>query len=274
MTNSLPEGQYMDLDVGCRLHYHDQGEGQPIIFIHGSGQGASGWSNFNENAAYFNDKGCRTLMPDLPGFGLSSKPQDIEYHLDFFVDGIHEFVSRLELKNFVLVGNSLGGAISLRYALKYPDQLAKLILMAPGAIEPQETYKQMPGIQSVFKLAYTPGELKREDIEKIIRLQVYDSSNLTDDVIDERFAIAQAQPKEVWKKMKVPYLGDRLEEIECPILVFWGSEDKFLPVSGAQVMASRCKDARNIVLSKCGHWVMKEKTELFNRYSIDFLNEH
>ena len=272
-SKALPEGKYLDIDNGLRLHYHEQGEGLPVIFIHGSGQGASGFSNFCQNSPYFAEHGFRALMPDLPGFGYSSTPEDAKYELDFYVSAIKQFVDGLGLKSLVLVGNSLGGAISLKFAMDYPDYISKLILMAPGGIEPQEVYAQMSGLHALFRVVYSPDPISREGLRSVLSLQLWDESLLTDQIVEERYAIAKDQPKAVWTTMKVPFLGGDLEKITCPVLVFWGSDDRFLPVSGAQVMAKNCPNSRTIVFSRCGHWVMAEHTDLFNKYSVDFLRE-
>lgn len=104
-----------------------------MIFLHGAGGGASGYSNFKGNFAEFAAAGYRAILPDMLGFGLSSKPDVPMYDLDFFVDGLKRFVDTLGLKNVTLLGNSLGGAIALGHALAHPGDVVRLILMAPAA---------------------------------------------------------------------------------------------------------------------------------------------
>jgi 4,5:9,10-diseco-3-hydroxy-5,9,17-trioxoandrosta-1(10),2-diene-4-oate hydrolase len=73
--------------------------------------------------------------------------------------------------------------------------------------------------------------------------------------------------------MVVPHLAPELHRIQCPVFGFWGMGDKFCPVSGATTIAEQCKRARVLLLSECGHWVMVEHPDLFNRLSVDFLRE-
>ena len=75
----IPEGKYLDMANGYRVHYHEAGpaDGQPVIFLHGSGSGASGYSNFKGNYPEFAKAGFRCFVPDILGYGLSSKP-DLE----------------------------------------------------------------------------------------------------------------------------------------------------------------------------------------------------
>ena len=113
--SALPQGSYLDLSAGMRLHYHDLGDrdGPAVIFLQGSGPGASGWSNFQFNVPAFTQAGYRVVVPDLPGFGFSSKPTDAQYTLDYFRDYVGEMLDALGIERCALVGNSLGGAVSL-----------------------------------------------------------------------------------------------------------------------------------------------------------------
>ena len=92
-AKAVPEGKYADVGDGLRVHYHELGEGRGrSCFLHGSGPGASGFSNFRRNYPYFAERGFRTLMPDTLGFGYSSQPDDIDYGLDFLVGKLGKFL--------------------------------------------------------------------------------------------------------------------------------------------------------------------------------------
>jgi len=131
--SSIPVGHFADIPevAGAprRVHYHDLGKGEAVIFLHGAGAGASGYSNFKGNYPVFAQGGYRTIVPDLLGFGLSSKPDIPMYDLDFFVAGVKGLIDALGLNKVTLLGNSLGGAVALGYALAYPNEVDRLILM-------------------------------------------------------------------------------------------------------------------------------------------------
>jgi 4,5:9,10-diseco-3-hydroxy-5,9,17-trioxoandrosta-1(10),2-diene-4-oate hydrolase len=110
-------------------------------------------------------------------------------------------------------------------------------------------------------------------MRKVFGLQLYDSRMLTDEIVEERFQIAEHQPKRVLTTLNVPHLTPRLSELSCPVFALWGMNDKFCPVSGAMRIAEACKSSRVMLLSECGHWVMVEYTDLFNRLCLDFLRE-
>ena len=119
----IPEGKYLTTAGGLKIHYQEQGpaDGAPIVFFHGSGPGASGYSNFKKNYPIFAEAGYRCIVPDLPGYGLSDKPEDVLYINDFFIEVMHDFITALNIEKRTLLGNSLGGAIAIGYALAHPD---------------------------------------------------------------------------------------------------------------------------------------------------------
>ena len=267
---AFPAGQTIATPDGLRLHYLDAGAGEPVVFIHGSGPGASGHSNFKHNVPAFTAAGFRTVVVDLPGYGQSSKPADVEYTLDFFVAALRAQLLALELPRCVLVGNSLGGAIALKYALDYPEHVSRLVMMAPGGVEDRETYFRMEGIEKMVSL-FTGGQMNHDTMRELLKLLVHDATLVTDALVDERMAVCKEQPREVLATMKVPNLTERLGEIACPVLGFWGTEDRFNPAGGALKFLQGCRDARFVLINRCGHWVMVEHSDYFNRECLGFL---
>ena len=275
MSKAIPEGHYVDIGeiAGApqRVHYHDLGQGEAVIFLHGAGGGASGYSNFKGNYPHFAEAGFRSIVPDLLGYGLSSKTeQPAEYHLDFFIAGVKGLVDKLGLKNVTLLGNSLGGAVALGYALKHPGDVKRLILMAPGGVEEFETYMAMPGIANMFAV-YKSGKTGAEAMRSVMVMQLWDKSLLTDEIINERAPLAALQTPAARQRLYVPNMTTELHKLQCPVFGFWGVNDQFNPVGGAMKLMENCPRARIVLVNRCGHWVQVEHREMFNRACIDFL---
>jgi 4,5:9,10-diseco-3-hydroxy-5,9,17-trioxoandrosta-1(10),2-diene-4-oate hydrolase len=142
-------GRTVKLRQGYELHYLEHGAGSPVVFVHGSGPGVSAYSNFFPNYREIAAAGFRSVLPDLVGFGWSSKPSGIDYTLELFTSTLLEFLDQLQIGRCVLVGNSLGGAVSLKIAIDHPERVTRLVVMGPGGIESRERYFQMPGIQKM-----------------------------------------------------------------------------------------------------------------------------
>ena len=143
--------------------------------------------------------------------------------------------------------------------------------MAPGGIEEQADYFHMPGMQ-VMKEVFTSGPMAPERLEDFIRRGlVYDDSVVDEQLINERWGIFQQQNSQVITSMVVPNMTERLSEIRCPVLAFWGVNEKMMPETGIQKLAKGCPNIRLTLVSQCGHWVMVEHRNMFNRSTDDFL---
>jgi len=274
VVEAVPEGKYVEVGNGITMHYHEAGGGDrgAVLFVHGSGPGASGWSNFKGNYPLLAERGYRTIVPDTMGYGYSTKPEDGGFSLDDVAAQYKALLDSLGIDRVTVIGNSQGGAIAITMALNYPDLVDKLVLMAPGGLEARETYMDMEGIKAMIHVLYKEG-VSKETLRKVFRLQLHDESKVTDEVIEERFQIAMTQHKDNIARIRVANQEDRLSEIQCPVLCFWGANDKFCPVSGASKIASRCANSRTILISSCGHWVMVEYAKLFNDLTLQFLDD-
>ena len=263
-------GTRRKLPSGFELHYLQSGSGLPVVFLHGSGPGASAYSNFKQNFPALVAAGYRAVLPDLIGFGHSDKPAGIDYTLDLFSSTLVELLDALDLGDCVLVGNSLGGAVALRIAIDHPGRVRKLVLMAPGGIESRETYFNMPGIQKMVS-GFVGEGFDRAGLRRILELLVFDPRHVTDELVEERFSVLKTQPKDVLARMKIPDLTPELAKVRCPVLGFWGIDDQFVPYSGYEKILRACANSRFVMLASCGHWAMVEHAAEFNRYVLDFL---
>ena len=268
----VPEGRYAQLRNGHRIHYHDDGDGEVVVFLHGSGNGACGYSNFKGNWPALVEAGYRCIVPDLIGYGYSDKPTEAQYTLDFFVECVQQTLAALGITRCTLVGNSLGGAIALGLALAQPQLVQRLVLMAPGGLNDLPDYLAMPGMAAMFKLFGSP-ELPSEAMMKefFAKAFVVDASVVTDELVRERRELMKLQNPQVIKTMKVPNLTERLPEIACPALTLWGLNENMMPDSGILRLAKGLRNGRMVLVPNCGHWVMIEHRELFNRTVLDFL---
>lgn len=272
MIGLLPEGRYAQCANGYRIHYLDEGEGEVVLFLHGSGPGASGYSNFKGNYPALVEAGYRCIVPDHIGYGFSDKPDDVDHPLALFVECILQTLDCAGVDKCTLVGNSLGGAIALGLALEYPERVEKLVLMAPGGLSELHEYQQMPGMQKVFQV-FGSGQAVTPEVMKDLFATglMHDPRYATDELVAERMQIMQIMNGHVMATMQIPVLTPRLAEIRCPVLGFWGMDEKMMPENGIMAMAKNIPHLRLILVTECGHWVMVEHEAMFNRACLDFL---
>ena len=258
---------------GYDIHIAETGAGPAIVFIHGSGPGASGASNFRNNIDAFVAAGYRVILPDLIGYGVSSKPEGLDYTLQLFTDTLYEALRQHGIEKASLVGNSLGGGVALQMTLDHPEFAEKLVLMAPGCVAPRESYFVMPGIAKMVSNFGGP-DFNLDEQRRLVSNLVHPdfAAKIPEALVRERFAVARTQPKDVLVRMRTPDLGPRLGEIKQPIFVLWGLNDEFCPESHARLFLDACADVRAITFARTGHWVQVERADEFNLYAIDFLN--
>ncbi|MDE2436193.1 MAG: alpha/beta fold hydrolase [Sphingomonadales bacterium] len=260
------------VEGGYDIHVKESGSGPVVVFIHGSGPGASGLSNFRQNVDAYVQAGYRVIMPDLIGYGASSKPEGIDYTLQLFTDTLYDALRQHGIDKATLVGNSLGGGIALLMTLDHPGFADRLILMAPGCVAERESYFVMPGIAKMVSNFGGPDFNLAEQKRLVSNLVHPDfAPKISDALVAERFAVASTQPKDVLVRMRTPDLSPRLGEIQQPIFVLWGLNDEFCPEAHARLFLDKCSDVRAITFARTGHWVQVERAEEFNRYTIDFL---
>lgn len=272
----IPVDQFHTLKNGLRLHYTEVGtataDKPSILCLHGGGPGASGYSNYKFNLPAFAAAGFHTIAPDLAGFGLSDKPGDIDYTSQLHVSCMRELCAALDIHQYIPVGNSLGGSVALE--LHFADKAAvpALILMAPGGlVDPATFWGTTEGGVALAKFAQTR-PFSEAAFRDVLRLLVHDQSVIDDAIINERFPIASEQPARVFTSVSIQPSWEWLGDIQCPVLCFWGANDRFLPASQALTLLEQAPHTKAVISNLAGHWYMLELPDDFNREVIDFLN--
>lgn len=272
------------VSVGRRvIHVSEAGEGYPVILLHGGGPGASGLSNYSRNiealARHF-----RVLVPDMPGYGGSTKGVDRADPFGDLASGILGLMDALQIERAHVVGNSLGGACALRMSLDMPGRVSALVLMGPGGVG---TTRGLPTAGLNKLLNYYGGSgPSLEKLRSFIREDlVYDGSQVPDAVIQERFDASidpevmasppLRRPTSLGGAIRMDFTRDRrLKKSRTPTLVLWGSEDKVNRPSGGRALQETMGNCDLYMFSKTGHWVQWERAEEFNAATAAFLQRN
>jgi pimeloyl-ACP methyl ester carboxylesterase len=266
---------------GNDIFVAEKGKGPAVVMLHGGGPGASGVSNYARNIDALSDR-YRVIVPDMPGYGRSSKHVDHSDPFGYLADTIRGLLDELGLLTAHLVGNSYGGAAALRLALDTPRRVGKLVLMGPGGIG---TTRGLPtgGLKSL--LSYYGGDgPSREKLAAFIRTYlVYDGSAVPDDLIELRYQASldpdvvanpplqrPSGPRTLWRMDLTR--DKRLATLPNPTLVLWGRDDKVNRPSGGPLLQRLMPNAELVMTSHTGHWMQWERAELFNDLVTDFLS--
>jgi 4,5:9,10-diseco-3-hydroxy-5,9,17-trioxoandrosta-1(10),2-diene-4-oate hydrolase len=278
---------------GLPVRYYDTGPASPggsagtsrgdadtVVFLHGGGPGASSWSNFGRNFPVF-AKRFRVAMMDLPGYGGSAARPATGHFFTVAADALAGLMDELGIVRTHIVGNSLGGGTALRFALDYPDRAGRLVLMGPGGLtlnvlapDPTE------GVRRLMEFGAPPGP-SREKMAAFLKIMVHDQRLVTDELIDERFAVA-SEPAALagMAAMGSSFFGEHAEDgmlwreahrVKHEVLLIWGREDRVNPLDGALIALKQLRRAQLHVFGGCGHWAQLEKFDEFNELSLRFL---
>ena len=264
-----------------QIHLHEFGAGPPVLMLHGGGRGASGLSNYARNIDALATR-FRVLVPDLPGYGGSSKGVNSEDPFGDLAAAMLALLDALGIDRAHVVGNSLGGACALRMALEQPGCVDRLVLMGPGGIgisqaAPTEGLKRL--------LGYYAGE--GPTLEKlrtfICEDLVFDGSRIPEAVLRERFEASidpevlasppLRAPKDLEAFRRLDFLLDpRLPALAHRTLVLWGTADRVNPATGAMALQARMPACDAYLFSRTGHWVQWERADEFNAVVTAFLS--
>jgi 2-hydroxy-6-oxonona-2,4-dienedioate hydrolase len=266
-----------------RIHYYEAGEGQPIVLLHGSGPGATGWSNFAPNNAPLAST-HRVLALDMPGWG-DSDTQTAETGTDH-AHTLIDILDELGIEKAALVGNSMGGMTSITTAVRFPERVTHLITMGtpcpgPSIFAPGDGPSE--GMKIVLEGYRDPTPVT---FKRLVQIMCYDPAMATDELAIQRAAAAIAHPEHLasWNDQmsgKVPStmveffrLTPRLPEITAPTMAIHGRDDRVVPFENGLRLVSLIADSRLVLLNRCGHWAQLEHAAEFNRLVAQFVDSN
>lgn len=272
--------RYAQVRDDMRLHFHEAGVGNPqtVVLLHGGGPGASSWSNFSPNIGVL-AKHFHVLAVDQPGYGHSDKHAEHEQYNRYSATALLNLFDHLKIERADLIGNSLGGGTAVRFALDNPKRAGRLVLMGPGGLSvnlfaPDPT----EGVKLLGRFTADP---TRENMEKFLRIMVFDQKLITPELVEERFAIASTpESLAAARAMGKSFAGADFElgmmwrdvyKLRQRVLLIWGREDRVNPLDGALVALKQIPRVQLHVFGQCGHWAQLEKFDEFNKLTVDFL---
>jgi pimeloyl-ACP methyl ester carboxylesterase len=263
------------------LRYYDQGSGPALLFLHGSGPGVTGWRNFRGVLPTFAEH-FRCLVLEFPGFGVSD---DFGGHPMVTAQGaVAPFLDALDVPKVDIVGNSMGGGVGINFAINNPDRVGKLVTI--GGIG---TNVFSPGPSEGIRLLQDfTEEPTRQRLIDWLRSMVYDEALVTDQLIEERWALATdpptlqsarrmygkaafAQMMAMMRHADMPMPWAIMHKVKCPTLLTWGRDDRVSPLDMALIPMRTIPNAELHVFPNCGHWAMIEAKQAFESTVLAFL---
>jgi pimeloyl-ACP methyl ester carboxylesterase len=259
------------------LHYHVAGDGPPLLLLHGSGPGVSGWANFRGNLPFF-AKDFTTYVLDMPGFGKSYSPDGNP--LMTAPGAVIDFLDALGLDSVPIIGNSMGGNVGARIAAEHPERVKRLATL--GGVGLSLLNASPPeGIKLLVEFVEDP---TREKLVTWMESMVFDTGILSDEFVQMRWEAAtdpvtSEDLKRLSNRGLLDFMRTRagaveslatLTKIQAPTLIMWGRDDRVTPLDGALTAMRYINKCELHVFYDCGHWAMIERKNEFESVARAF----
>jgi pimeloyl-ACP methyl ester carboxylesterase len=288
---SPPQSPWRDIDWsehqrwivvdGRPVNVIEIGGGPPLLFVHGH---AGCWQNWLENIPYFAQT-RRVIIPDLPGFGWSPMPAG-EVSITNYAAILDALCDQLDIDAAAVVGNSMGGFIGAEMAIRFPQRVERLGLIAAAGLT--RHYMRIPisvmanprGGKLLFRLLAAPYDRARKMARRrrLRTLSLWTVARHPERISPPMAAYLIAgsgKPGSAPASIALATYDfrDRVGEIACPTLVLWGEDDFVIAAAAADRYERLIPNSRKVVLADTGHVPMVERPAQFNRTLEDFLAE-
>lgn len=275
----------IEFATNIEISYQEVGNRKPtILFLHGM---ASDHSTWQTNVIFLKDY-FHCIVPDLPGYGLSSFSGK-NSTLDFYCDQIIYFINELKLNRIILAGHSMGAQLAVKIFLKNPELISHLILIAPSGFE-----KFTRTERAWLKNLYQPDLLEHIPLNEYIK-SLKNNFNQTKDNLDHNFIqnqvnlyhskrysqYCQTISSNVSSMLDNPIFED-LPKINIPTLVIFGKLDNMIPnrilhphfslLKIAQDGACEISGSQLMVLDSAGHFVHWDQSNLVNKAILNYIH--
>jgi pimeloyl-ACP methyl ester carboxylesterase len=275
------ESKYIEINNN-KVHVRVVGKGAPVLLIHGSFSSLHTWEVWQEKMK----RDFTTISIDLPGHGLTGPNSEQQYNTDYNANLLWQLLHKLNYDTVAIAGNSMGGQVAYKMALKKPEQVTKLILInSSGASHKADTadFKDQNSF-SVFSLinhpvfsklmtSITPRFLFKMSLEQVY----HDQSKITEEKIQMYYDLMlhQGNRKATLQrfKQKAPSEFDKLKSITIPSLIMWGKHDNWIPVSHAYRFDSHIPNSITKIYEEAGHVPMEEIPIKTAKDALEFLKK-
>ncbi len=272
--NTSPEIGLSTNAGGIATNYHDQGAGDPVLLLHGSGPGVSAWANWRLVIPHLAGN-FRTIAPDIVGFGFTERPEGIRYDMETWLEHALDFLDAMGIEKAHVVGNSFGGALSVALAIHAPERVSRLVLMGSVALE----FELTEGLDLTW--GYTPS---LDNMRRLLDLFAYNRSLVNDELaqlryeasmrpgVQESYAVMFPAPRQDGIRKICSQEAD-VKTIRHETLIIHGRDDQVIPVSCSEDLFRCIKNSQLHIFGNCGHWTQIEHNRRFNKLVTDFLLE-
>lgn len=260
------------------LFVSEQGEGPPLLLLHGLGASTFTWRHIKATLAVTH----RIIAIDLKGFGRSDKPLDTAYSADEQARLVEAFLRKHNLFGVTLAGHSFGGKVAAATALRFqdePERIQKLVLLSapvlPGSLPEHYEFVLVPGAPEAL-VAPLPPDLIARKLLMAARgtadgISQADIDGYAEPYYDLRAKHAFIATARALVADRSQTLAPNLRKLRQPVLLIWCRMDDILPLAGARTLAGALPGARLKILDRCNHLPHEQRPKTTLRWIREFL---
>ncbi|ANQ49232.1 alpha/beta fold hydrolase [Flammeovirga yaeyamensis] len=272
------QSKFLEID-GMKVHYRIEGEGFPLVLLHGTFASLHTWDRWTEILS----KKYKVIRLDIPGFGLTGPRPDRSYSVEIYLKFFETFFKQLDLKKFYIAGSSLGGWLAWEYAFRFKQQVRRLILLDAAGFNDRDS------IPLLFKLVQNPilKEFKMfhgvaeylstpKTIIEFFLKNAYGNSKRIEPTTTTRYheMFSRKGNKEAFLNIATSSNvdhSDHLKDLETPTLILWGEKDRWIPLANAYKFDFNLPNSSLIIYEGVGHVPMEEIPDRSAQDVIHFL---
>lgn len=239
-----------------------------VLFIHGLGSSAERWLDIPDALSLL---GLHPVALDIPGFGLSDKPE-MDYTIGKFVEVVADFIRATKMQGTSIVGHSLGGYIAAQLAAEHADLVDRLVLIDTSGMLDGPT----PLLRQYLDAAMNP---EKEAVRAVFEQLVADPIRIPEALVGGFiYRMHQAGAKHAFKSafdnsVNTQIGADRLRRIKAPTLIVWGRRDRLIPLEHFKGIQESIAGSSVVIVEDAGHAPFAEKPaivyELLRRFLVE-----
>lgn len=246
-----------------KIHYYEEGQGQPLVLVHGLGQSLYTWHRCMESLS----SQYHVYAPDLIGHGYSNKPSAYPYDVDAFAQNMIDFMDSVGLRRVHMVGFSTGAICALRVAQLHPERVNRLCVISPGGITHTMPF-MVRALRSPVLSWFFQMMINTRAVGNLLDSSFFDQTLIDEEMLYEYYTpLCENGGKAVLARALQAFDEEEtmqgLRNVQCETQIIWGADDSWHGLDIAEQFHVSINKSELHVIRNCGHLVHEEKVDKF-----------
>lgn len=255
----------------AKIHYMEEGTGEPLILVHSVGQSLYTWRSVFESLSKY----YRVIAVDLLGHGYSDRPASFGYTIEDHAEMLRLFMDAMGVESAHFIAFSMGGAYVMRLAYTNPERFGRIILISPGGIT-AEMPLMLRLMDNPILGMFVCRMFGMKSVEKVLADCFFDLTNITPELVNEYYRPMSDPDARTALRLSITGFDDekmikKFRTMNAEVLILIGSEDKWHPKETVELYHAALKNASVAVVRNAGHIVQEEKPDRIIAATLEYI---